>query len=173
MFKRFTMIMGALLAISTLPASIQVSAHGEKKQPTDQKAGKNMTMMHNHDKWMTPPAPYKGMVNPDWTNDRATERGRVIYEDHCASCHGSDGFGKGVAAVDLEHKPANMNHHFHMAPGDGDDYLYWRVSEGGEVEPFKSMKSAMPGFKEILEESERWDVLNYVHAKFHNGYKKH
>jgi hypothetical protein len=32
------------------------------------------------------------------------------------------------------------------------DYLFWRVSEGGMMEPFKSMKSAMPAFKTILSE---------------------
>ena len=43
------------------------------------------------------------------------------------------------------------------------------MSEGGTVEPFLSLGSRMPAFKEVLSESERWDVLAYVHAFFHAG----
>ncbi len=39
------------------------------------------------------------------------------------------------------------------------------------VEPFKSMKSAMPSFKTVLNEDQRWDVLAYVHDQFHKGFK--
>ena len=34
------------------------------------------------------------------------------------------------------------------------------------------MKSAMPAFKNILTEEERWDVLVYVHQNFHRGFKE-
>jgi Cu/Ag efflux protein CusF len=85
-------------------------------------------------------------------------------------CHGTDGKGTGPAAKGLEHPPADLSNHFHRAPGDGDAYLFWRVSEGGQVEPFKSMKSAMPAFKTVLTEDQRWDVLAYVHAEFHGGF---
>lgn len=43
----------------------------------------------------------------------------------------------------------------------GDDYLFWRVSEGGAMEPFNS---GMIAWKGILDEQARWDVLNYVQA---------
>jgi Cu/Ag efflux protein CusF len=85
-------------------------------------------------------------------------------------CHGSDGKGTGIAAKGLPHPPADLTHHFHRAPGDGDAYLFWRVSEGGQVEPFKSSQSAMPAFKTVLSEDQRWDVLAYVHAEFHKGF---
>jgi Cu/Ag efflux protein CusF len=85
-------------------------------------------------------------------------------------CHGTDGKGTGPAAQSLPHPPADLTHHFHRAPGDGDAYLFWRISEGGQVEPFKSMQSAMPAFKTVLSEEQRWDVLAYVHAQFHRGF---
>jgi Cu/Ag efflux protein CusF len=85
-------------------------------------------------------------------------------------CHGSDGKGTGIAAKGLPHPPADLTHHFHRAPGDGDAYLFWRVSEGGQVEPFKSSQSAMPAYKTVLSEDQRWDVLAYVHAQFHKGF---
>ena len=85
-------------------------------------------------------------------------------------CHGADGKGTGPAGKGLPHPPADLTHHFHRAPGDGDAYLFWRVSEGGQVEPFKSSQSAMPAYKTVLSEDQRWDVLAYVHAQFHQGF---
>ena len=85
-------------------------------------------------------------------------------------CHGADGKGTGPVAKGLPHPPADLTHHFHRAPGDGDAYLFWRVSEGGQVEPFKSSQSAMPAYKTVLSEDQRWDVLAYVHAEFHKGF---
>jgi Cu/Ag efflux protein CusF len=73
-------------------------------------------------------------------------------------------------AQGLSHPPADLTHHFHRAPGDGDAYLFWRVSEGGQVEPFKSGQSAMPAYKTVLSEDQRWDVLAYVHAEFHKSF---
>ena len=85
-------------------------------------------------------------------------------------CHGADGRGQGPRAAGLPHAPADLTHHFHRAPGDGDAYLFWRVSEGGQVEPFRSMQSVMSVIKTVLRGDERWDVLAYVHAKFHGGF---
>ncbi len=85
-------------------------------------------------------------------------------------CHGTDGRGTGPAAASLPHAPADLTNHYHRAPGDGDTYLFWRVSEGGQVEPFRSMQSTMPAFKTTLTDDQRWDVLAYVHAEFHEGF---
>lgn len=35
-------------------------------------------------------------------------RGRQLYVNHCASCHGADGSGNGPAAAALKVKPANL-----------------------------------------------------------------
>lgn len=126
---------------------------------------------HKHDQWEVPPDGYAGMRSERWTDPAAMGRGQTIFKTHCVVCHGEDGKGTGPGAKGLPHAPADLNHHFHMKPGDGDGYLFWRVSEGGTVEPFKSMQSTMPAFKTILSEDERWDVLAYVHATFHRGFK--
>jgi hypothetical protein len=43
----------------------------------------------------------------------------------------------------------------------GDDMLYWRISEGGAAAPFNS---AMPAWKDSLDEQARWDLVNYMRA---------
>ncbi len=126
---------------------------------------------HRHLSWGSVPSEYAGKTFGDWGNPASVARGEEVFAAQCAVCHGADGLGDGPAAGAQEHKPANFTSHFHLAPGKGDAYLFWRVSEGGTVEPFKSANSAMPAFKEILSEQQRWDVLNYIHKEFHQEFK--
>lgn len=128
---------------------------------------------HQHDVWEPPPAEYANARSTRWDDADAIARGQELFTTHCRLCHGADGKGTGPAAQALEHAPADLTNHFHRAPGDGDAYLFWRVSEGGQVEPFKSMKSTMPAFKTVLSEDQRWDVLAYVHAQFHGAFIGH
>ena len=125
---------------------------------------------HQHPWWETPPAEYANARSTRWDDAAAIARGQQLYQTYCLMCHGADGQGTGPVAKGLPHPPADLTHHFHRAPGDGDAYLFWRVSEGGQVEPFKSSQSTMPAYKTILSEDQRWDVLAYVHAEFHKGF---
>jgi mono/diheme cytochrome c family protein len=125
---------------------------------------------HKHETWESPPPEYAAVWSTRWDDPAAAARGESIFTIHCTVCHGTDGKGTGPAAAGLPHAPSDLTHHFHRSPGDGDAYLFWRVSEGGQVEPFYSMQSTMPAFKTVLSEDERWDVLAYVHAKFHGGF---
>ena len=125
---------------------------------------------HQHPWWETPPAEYANARSTRWDDAAAIARGQQLFQTYCLMCHGADGKGTGPVAKGLPHAPADLTHHFHRAPGDGDAYLFWRVSEGGQVEPFKSSQSAMPAYKTVLSEDQRWDVLAYVHAEFHKGF---
>ena len=44
------------------------------------------------------------------------------------------------------------------------NYWFWRVSEGGKVEPFKSRGSKMPAWKDELSVVDRWAVIAYAHT---------
>ncbi|MGE3537359.1 MAG: copper-binding protein [Candidatus Tectimicrobiota bacterium] len=126
---------------------------------------------HQHPWWEAPPADYANARSTRWGDATAVARGQQLFQTYCLMCHGVDGKGTGPIAKTLPHPPADLTHHFHRAPGDGDAYLFWRVSEGGQVEPFKSSQSAMPAFKAVLSEEQRWDVLAYVHTEFHRGFQ--
>jgi putative copper export protein/mono/diheme cytochrome c family protein len=82
--------------------------------------------------------------------------GEPIYRESCVQCHGADGYGDGPAAASLAVKPANLTgeHLFHHGEGT----LFWWVSNGIE-------RSAMPAFRDILDEDQRWTVLQYLHAQ--------
>lgn len=104
------------------------------------------------------PEEYAGLSNPIPADDTSIERGAEIYIANCASCHGDGGMGDGPAAANLDPAPAAIAHTSQMM---GDDYLFWRISEGGAMEPFNSTMIAWGG---ILDKNARWDVINYVQA---------
>jgi mono/diheme cytochrome c family protein len=102
------------------------------------------------------PAEYAGLVNPIEANDESLVRGESVYVLQCATCHGDGGMGDGPAGAALDPVPAPVAHSGQMM---GDDYLFWRISEGG-----KPFQTAMPAYKGTLDETERWNVINYLRA---------
>jgi mono/diheme cytochrome c family protein len=109
-------------------------------------------MTHHH---AEVPAEYAGLTNPIPADAASLERGAALYATNCASCHGDGGMGDGPAGSALDPAPAAVAHTSQMM---ADDYLFWRVSEGGT--PFGT---SMPAWK-VLDEQARWDMVNYMRA---------
>lgn len=102
------------------------------------------------------PAEYAGLTNPLAADDESLARGAELYAANCASCHGEGGLGDGPAGAALDPQPAPVSHTSQMM---ADDYLFWRISEGGL--PFDT---AMPVWKDTLDEQARWDLINHIRA---------
>lgn len=98
-----------------------------------------------------------------WTDPKMIARGKEIYTTTCAVCHGDTGDGKGPAGVALPLKPSDFRDKAGVAEMR-DNYWFWRISEGGQVEPFKSKGSAMPPWKGVLSVQDRWAVMAYQHT---------
>ncbi|HID50668.1 MAG TPA: cytochrome c [Anaerolineae bacterium] len=118
--------------------------------------GPGNSMMARH--MAVVPDEYAGFTNPVPADEESLARGAETYANLCATCHGDGGMGDGPAGVSLDPAPAPVAHTSQML---GDDYLFWRISEGGAMEPFNS---AMIAWKDSLDEEARWDVINYVRA---------
>jgi mono/diheme cytochrome c family protein len=105
---------------------------------------------------VTVPAPYAGKTNPLANDPQVIEKGKKVYTNDCASCHGEKGLGDGPAASALDPKPKNL---VDSAKNNKEDYLFWRISEGGSMKPFNS---SMPGWKGVETEESIWQVVSYI-----------
>ena len=76
---------------------------------------------------------------------------KKLYTTNCAPCHGDKGRGDGPAAQALSPKPAD--HSSVLVQGETDGSLFWKLSEG---------RNPMPGYKKILTEQQRWELVNYI-----------
>ncbi|HLZ26003.1 MAG TPA: CopD family protein [Chloroflexota bacterium] len=86
--------------------------------------------------------------------------GKDVYTTNCETCHGETGRGDGPTGLRLVPRPADLR--IHTAPGvhtDG-ELFYW-VSYGFP-------NSAMPAWKDLLTEEQRWSAINYARATFGN-----
>ena len=71
---------------------------------------------------------YEPWTSPEFSKAEA-ERGKVLYKEYCAQCHGFTGKGDGPAASGLEPKPAiHANMPFDKLPME---YLYNVINHGG------------------------------------------
>ncbi|HEV2055505.1 MAG TPA: cytochrome c [Methylomirabilota bacterium] len=98
-----------------------------------------------------------------WTDPKMIAKGKEIYTAKCALCHGEKGDGKGPGSLNLPLKPADFTDAKMVGEMAG-NFWFWRVSEGGLVEPYKSIGSAMPPWKGELTIPDRWAVIAYVHT---------
>lgn len=103
-----------------------------------------------------PPGEYSNAVNPYEGDTEAITEGQALYQQNCVSCHGTTGQGDGPAASALEPKPVNLGL---VQSTVSDGYLAWRITEGGLMEPFRSV---MPAWKGILNEDKTWKVVAYI-----------
>ena len=100
------------------------------------------------------PAPYAGLSNPRMGDATAVASGAVLFQSNCATCHGAEGDGHGPAATGLAPPPANFRGGDVLAR-HSDAYLFYRISEG-------KPGTAMPSFRGVLDERERWTVITYL-----------
>jgi len=88
----------------------------------------------------------------------AQARGKAMYERLCVECHGAKGMGDGELGKALKPTPADLT----GEPGVVSDagWWYWRVSDG-VVGVAPEQFTAMPPWKYILSEQERWEIVYY------------
>lgn len=102
------------------------------------------------------PSEYAGKTDPFTGNADAEAAGMAIYEAKCESCHGASGMGDGPAGQALNPPASDLTKVIGAA---GDDYLFYRVAEGGAMDPYNS---SMPPHKSVLSEDEMWQVVTYI-----------
>lgn len=104
------------------------------------------------------PVEYRSQRNPYPNVAKAIDAGRQVYQSNCIACHGPRGRGDGDAGLDLVPSPALLTE-LTKNQGAADEYLLWTISEGG-----KPFDTAMPAFKNRLNETQIWQVITYLRA---------
>jgi mono/diheme cytochrome c family protein len=106
---------------------------------------------NNDDATLAPvPTEYAALRNPLGTD--AAARGAEIFKTNCEMCHGTQGHGDGPAGQALEPRPRNLAE---LQPKAGDDFLFWRISEG-------KPGTSMVAWKGILTEEQIWQVISFI-----------
>jgi mono/diheme cytochrome c family protein len=100
----------------------------------------------------TVPPEYAGKTNP--LDASAATEGADVFKANCVACHGEQGKGDGIASGSLDPKPANLGE---VVKQVGDDYLFWRISEG-------KPGTSMVAWKGVLEEEQIWQVITFIHT---------
>lgn len=87
-------------------------------------------------------------------NPPSAASGKKLYATHCVACHGDEGKGDGVAARQLERRPADFTDvQFMRRETPADFFLVISLGRRG---------ASMPSWKDSLSVQERWDLVSYV-----------
>jgi mono/diheme cytochrome c family protein len=106
-----------------------------------------------NDPWPVPDA-YKNKVNPRKGDAASVAEGKVLYNQHCKSCHGSKGKGDGPKASQLDTDCGDFTTAAFKAQTDGS--IYYKTEKG---------RKDMPSYKtKIPDANDMWAVVNYVRS---------
>ena len=113
----------------------------------------SLVWAHGNKPW---PAPKEAIdrQNPVTATLHSQALGNSLYKKNCLSCHGPTGKGDGPMAAELPVKPSDFTD-THMMGEMSEGEIFWKMSEG---------RGPMPSFKKLLNEEERWHLVNYLHT---------
>ena len=81
-------------------------------------------------------------------------RGRALWTQHCALCHGETGRGDGPAADNLKQRPDDLST---IAPPPifPDGVVAYRIAHGTEF---------MPAWKATLNDGQIWELVHFIRS---------
>lgn len=85
-------------------------------------------------------------------------KGKEIFTNTCASCHGPEGKGDGVAAAALDPKPRDLSDAAYVSTLSN-EHIYKVIDEGGASVGLSPMMAAWGG---VLSEQDIYDVIAYI-----------
>ena len=102
------------------------------------------------DEWKVPEK-YVNMENPTDPNEDKSI-GRSLYNKHCKSCHGKEGYGDGSKADEVEGDLGDFSSEEYQAQTDGE--LFYKTTFG---------RDDMPEYtKKMPDDEDRWLIVNYM-----------
>ncbi len=107
-----------------------------------------------NDPWDIPDK-YKSMENPTSPDDGdCLDVGESLYNKHCKSCHGSEGFGDGKKASEIDTPMPDVTTEAYKKQAPGVKYYQSFIG-----------RKDMPNFeKKIPNEEDRWCIINFMES---------
>lgn len=100
------------------------------------------------------PDKYKSMNNPLESNQENLKLGKMLYNKHCKSCHGTNGLGDGAKAKTLKTSCGDFSAQGFQAQADG--AIFYKTTEGRDEMPSYNQK--------IPDDNDRWAVVLYLRS---------
>ncbi len=90
--------------------------------------------------------------------DVRVERGKKVYDQYCAHCHGAEGKGDGISGQNLPIKPQNLTEGRVLNPLP-DHFLYRVIAHGAQS---VGLSPLMPAFTPQLSDTQVHDVIVFI-----------
>lgn len=97
------------------------------------------------------PASAKNIKNPIKVTQDNIEKGKTIFAQQCAVCHGKSGKGDGPSAQYLGKPLPDFTSANFSQQSDGE--IFWKLTNGN---------APMPTFEKIISEEQRWQLINFI-----------
>ncbi|MEZ5780121.1 MAG: cytochrome c [Rhizobiaceae bacterium] len=99
-----------------------------------------------------------------WQDASIVARGKVLYSEQCASCHGAKGEGQAAAGIAAGPGPLAPPHDGTGHTSEHPDFALIQLTKSGEagVTCLPLDENAMPKFEEALTDRQVLDVLSYI-----------
>ena len=99
--------------------------------------------------WLAPTTE-TSQQNPIPLTYESMQKGARLFQENCASCHGKNADGNGVAGLNFKIQPANLRA---MATTHKDGEFAYKIREG---------RGDMPSWKLVLTDTDIWNLVNYI-----------
>jgi|CXWL01.1.fsa_nt_gi copper transport protein len=90
--------------------------------------------------------------NPVAATEASIAAGRMLFQQNCIVCHGTEGRGDGPQAASLNPRPADIRQHLPLHI-DAQFFAFITNGVGG---------TAMPAWREAFSDEEIWNLVNYL-----------
>jgi mono/diheme cytochrome c family protein len=106
--------------------------------------------------------------NPVPADERSVASGQKLFQEYCASCHGSKADGKGAVAASLTPRPRNLVVVTSWGESPFMNYL-------SDSRVYDSITNGVPGTSmspwiQVTSAQERWHIINFLREEAKKGY---
>jgi mono/diheme cytochrome c family protein len=161
-FRVFWAAVVVLLVV--LSAAVLLPAYDIVRIPIPTNMAEQDVVAYDQGPRIAPPAgavPVQGVAlvggqvvsTPAPSGTQSLQYGQVLYDQHCALCHGQDGKGAGPLAHYFQ--PSRVSLVGGTAITLSDAQIFTILTQG---------RGQMPALAEDLTQAERWDVIDYLHT---------